>query len=170
MIQLLAHLTGDYVLQNHWMALTKTSSIKAALVHALFYGIPFLALVSHPWQWIVIVGTHLVIDRFRLAKFWVDFWGVGKSGQVLAFIMRARGYVLGEVLVKPDVSDTRWVRSEFLAGFDEVGPRGARCRAEHRSTSLPYITDAPPWLAVWLLIINDNVLHMGINAMTLAAK
>ena len=80
MTQLLAHLIGDYVLQSHVMATRKTSSWGWALTHAVFYGLPFLLLVSHAWQWVVIVGTHAVIDRYRLAGYWCRWWGVGYPG------------------------------------------------------------------------------------------
>ena len=80
MEQLLAHLVGDYVLQNHWMATRKTSAWWPAIVHALCYGLPFLLLVDNALQWAVIVGTHLVIDRYRLAALWVRFWGIGTTG------------------------------------------------------------------------------------------
>lgn len=62
------------------MAIKKTSSWRWATLHAFFYGLPFLLLVSNWEQWAVIVGTHLIIDRFRLAQYWVDFWGSGKRG------------------------------------------------------------------------------------------
>lgn len=80
MIQLLAHLAGDYVLQSHVMAVRKTSSWLWAAVHAAFYGLPFLFLVIEPWQWAVIVATHAVIDRYRLAAIWCRFYGVGFPG------------------------------------------------------------------------------------------
>ena len=78
MKDLLAHLVGDYCLQNHWMATQKTSRWSVAFVHAFFYGLPFLLLCHAWWQWVVIVGTHAVIDRLRLATYWTGFWGIGK--------------------------------------------------------------------------------------------
>lgn len=171
MTQLLAHLLGDYVLQNHWMANTKTTRSSAALLHALFYTLPFLLLTQDPWRLAVIGGTHFVIDRFRLARYWVDFWGVGKSGRVLAYIMGLRGYVLGEVLVKPDVKETRWVRAAAM-DFAARHPEQMRERDMDGyllSHSLPYVQDAPPWLGVWLLIIVDNTMHLCINAGVLGA-
>lgn len=80
MTELLAHLVGDYVLQSHTMSLYKTSESKWALIHAFFYGLPFLFLVANPWQWLVIVGTHAIIDRFKLADRWCRFYGVGHPG------------------------------------------------------------------------------------------
>lgn len=85
MNQLIAHLIGDYVLQNHWMAAHKTSRAWPALVHVFFYGLPFLASGVSWAAWTVIVGTHFVIDRYRLARLWVDAWGVGRPG----WLMRA---------------------------------------------------------------------------------
>lgn len=82
MEQLIAHLIGDYVFQNHWMANRKTTAWLPAMVHAVFYGLPFLVLVSTWSQWSIIVLTHAIIDRYRLAKYWVDFWGIGKAGWV----------------------------------------------------------------------------------------
>jgi hypothetical protein len=67
--QLLAHAIGDYILQSDWMATEKTKRSLAALAHVLCYGLPFL-LFRPSWQAItVIVGTHFIIDRWRLARF-----------------------------------------------------------------------------------------------------
>ena len=82
MEQLIAHLLGDYVLQNHWMANKKTQEWLPALVHVFLYSLPFLLLTQSPLAMAVIVGTHLIIDRYRLAAYWVDFWGTGKKGWV----------------------------------------------------------------------------------------
>lgn len=35
-------------------------------------------------------------------------------------------------------------------------------------SSTGYTSDAPPWLAVWLLIAADNTLHLAINAAAIA--
>jgi len=86
MLQLVAHLLGDYVLQNHWMAQRKTSSLLVALLHAVLYGLPFLLLTRSLWALAVIALTHAVIDRWRLARYWCRFWGVGESGVVVQFI------------------------------------------------------------------------------------
>ena len=37
MSQIVAHLVGDYILQNHWIAVNKTSNSWIALLHALLY-------------------------------------------------------------------------------------------------------------------------------------
>lgn len=154
MTELLAHLVGDYVLQNHWIALTKTSSSKAALLHVSLYILPFLFLTHSPLALLIIGGTHFVIDRFRLARYWVDLWGVGKSGKVLGWIMRMRGYELVLFGGDPPVA-LCWVPAHERN-------HGAT-REWLRAHSLPYIADAPPFLGVWLLILNDNILHMLLN-------
>lgn len=66
--QLFLHFLGDYFAQTHWMAVNKVKSWWAAFVHALVYSIPFLYLGGF-WAWTVIFGTHLLIDRFSLAKY-----------------------------------------------------------------------------------------------------
>lgn len=68
MIQLILHLVGDYVTQSDWMAQNKTKSTWAALCHATVYALPFLAIASLN-AWLVIWLTHLIIDRFRLARY-----------------------------------------------------------------------------------------------------
>jgi len=67
MEQLLAHLTGDYLLQSSHMALHKTRRWSVALLHATLYTLPFLLITLSPSALAVIGGTHAVIDRYRLA-------------------------------------------------------------------------------------------------------
>jgi len=102
---LLAHLVGDYLIQSHWMTVEKTKRWWPAIVHATTYGLPFLLITQSPAAMAVIVGTHAVIDRYRLARHVV------------------------------------WAKNQ-------LAPAGHR----------------PAWLAVWLLIIADNTLHLLINA------
>ncbi len=117
--ELIAHLVGDYVLQNHWMATRKTIHSFVAWVHAIFYTLPFLILTRSPRALLVIWGTHFVIDRFRLAKYWMQFWGVGQTGYICKRLGMAN-------------------------------------------------EQAPDWLAVWLLILVDNTMHLSINHASIA--
>ncbi len=68
MEQLLLHLIGDYVTQTDWMARAKVSTTFAALCHALIYALPFLLLRPTLAAIVVIALSHLLIDRFRLAR------------------------------------------------------------------------------------------------------
>ena len=113
---LLAHLIGDYVIQSHWMATQKVHRWAPAIAHGLTYTVPFLLVTQSPAALLVIAGTHIVIDRYRLAK------------------------------------HLTWAKNM-------IAPAGHR--AGHTDTGFP--ADTPPWLAVWLLIIADNTLHLAIN-------
>ena len=73
MEQLLCHLLGDYLLQNSWMALNKSKRWLPAIVHVSIYTSVFLLLTTNPWALAVIGGTHLLIDRFQLPKYWFNF-------------------------------------------------------------------------------------------------
>lgn len=71
-MQLLFHLWGDFIFQNHWLATKKVLLTKegwlACLIHCVLYSIPFLFIASENAMW-VIFGTHFLIDKFRLAKY-----------------------------------------------------------------------------------------------------
>lgn len=69
MEQLLLHLFGDYVTQTDWMAENKTKNSNAALLHAIVYTLPFLLLKPSLLAVFVILSTHFVIDRWRLARY-----------------------------------------------------------------------------------------------------
>lgn len=115
-LTLLAHLVGDYLIQSHWMATKKTKHWWPAIAHAVTYGLPFLFITQSPLALLVIVGTHAVIDRHRLARHVVWFKNL-------------------------------------------AAPKAFR--SGHTATGYP--EDTPPWLAFWLLILADNILHMLIN-------
>lgn len=65
---LLAHLVGDYLLQDDVMAKRKTESWFWALAHAVTYTLPYLLITQSPAALAVICLTHAIIDRYRLAK------------------------------------------------------------------------------------------------------
>jgi len=120
MPQLICHLLGDYVVQNHWMATNKVRAWWPAIVHAAVYSLVFLLWLQPSWQAMaVIFGTHAVIDRYRLAGYWVRFYGIGCES--------------------------------WFQRYDRE-----KCRGKAPEP-------APPFLAVWLLIIVDNTFHLAIN-------
>lgn len=119
--QLVLHALGDYVLQSDWMAQQKTKRSFAAAVHATTYAAPFFLLRPSAAALAVIVATHVMIDRWRLARFVV------------------------------------WAKN-FLG-------TGNRPWKECSATGYPPTT--PPWMAVWLMIIADNVMHVAINGFAL---
>lgn len=70
MEQLLLHLIGDYLTQTDWMASNKTKRWIPAIVHSFVYSVPFL-LIGSLTAILVIFFTHLLIDRFRLVKYFL---------------------------------------------------------------------------------------------------
>lgn len=69
----LAHMVGDYLIQSDWMAQEKTRRWWPAIAHAVTYGLPFLLVTQSALALLVIVGTHALIDRYRLARHVVWF-------------------------------------------------------------------------------------------------
>jgi hypothetical protein len=134
--QLVAHMLGDYVFQTHTMAARKTSSLPWALLHASVYTVVFALFFGLSWALLPICLTHAVIDRYRLARHWCEWWGVG----------RGHGGKL-------------WLRLVLLFGGVMSGSLEGACRVKRLARP-----DPPPFLAVWLLIIVDNTWHVCINA------
>ena len=67
--QLLAHLVGDYIFQTDKMARLKTGSWLWAIMHGLTYLLPLMLLRPSLAALAVIAGSHVLIDRFRLARY-----------------------------------------------------------------------------------------------------
>lgn len=117
----IAHLLGDYVIQSDWMANEKTKRWWPAVAHGLTYTVPYLIVTRSPWALLVIASTHIVIDRFRLAR------------------------------------QLSWVKNQ-------LAPKAYRSDwADCKATGYP--PEKPVWMAVWLMIIADNTVHLAINAL-----
>jgi hypothetical protein len=65
---LLAHLAGDYLIQSHYMATEKVNRWWPAVAHGVTYTVPYVFVTRSPAALLTIAGTHVVIDRWRLAK------------------------------------------------------------------------------------------------------
>jgi hypothetical protein len=124
--QFFAHMVGDYILQSHYMATNKTKSSRVALYHAATYAVPFLLLRPSFLALVIIIGSHFVIDRYRLARHVVAFKNLFFS--------------------TPAEYERLSVEIDMATGFPK---------------------DCPPFLAVWLLIIVDNLIHIFLNAIAL---
>lgn len=69
----LAHMVGDYLIQSHWMANAKTKQWWPAILHGLTYSLPFV-LITQSWLALLVIGgTHILIDHWRLARYVVWF-------------------------------------------------------------------------------------------------
>lgn len=117
MKRVLAHLIGDYILQSHWEAVEKVNSWVPAATHAGKYTMAFIPLTRSPKALLVIGGTHLIIDHYRLAK------------------------------------HVNWFKNQ-------LGPANYR-PAGLGNAGMP--ENAPPGLALALMIITDNTMHLLIN-------
>lgn len=58
-----AHLIGDYLLQNDWMALNKKNNSRICAIHVLSYMIPFTFYGFEWWQLSLIGIQHFLQDR-----------------------------------------------------------------------------------------------------------
>jgi hypothetical protein len=148
--QILIHAVGDYLLQSDWMASEKTKRHAAAFAHALVYSLPFLLLRPSFQAWLVIVGTHFVIDRYRLAR----------------YVVWAKNFLAPRVEVEVEYS-----LATVTAGGKELYDEKNHIRrwwhswADCQATG--YHKERPVWLAVWLMIFADNILHVIINGAAL---
>lgn len=66
-----AHMIGDYFLQNNWMAMNKDKNHMACLVHCLLYT-SAVALICNwmDWRLAVVFVTHYIMDHWKLAMHW----------------------------------------------------------------------------------------------------
>lgn len=140
MLQFILHLIGDYITQSDWMAQNKTRSTWAAFCHATVYALPFLLIASLP-AFFVIWSTHLIIDRFRLAR----------------YVVWAKNVILAPAL---------WRQLTCTCdALGRVNPNEPMRWSNCSATGYP--SEAPAWLSVWLLIAADNTLHLLINFLAL---
>ena len=172
--QLLIHCIGDYWLQADWAALHKTKSWKAALWHVFLYGLPFMILTRHFLPLVLIVGTHLLIDKFALAKYLC----YAKNNLAPRWITVHRLVGICEECQVPTT----------LTHSDEAHKLACyRCKSSEHMTMKPnlgydtevrnypweeckgngYHEKKPIWLTTWLFILTDNSMHLCINYLVL---
>ncbi len=69
-----AHLFGDFILQNEWMAVNKKNSSFVCLVHIVVYLAPFLLCQLKWWQIALIGIQHFAQDRTEFVFWWMRVW------------------------------------------------------------------------------------------------
>jgi hypothetical protein len=71
---IIAHLIGDFLLQNHWMQ-AKSKDTFICAIHVIAYSLPFVALVllglCPDWVFTAILIQHFLQDRFALHLKWM---------------------------------------------------------------------------------------------------
>ena len=70
----IAHLIGDFILQNEWMVENKKTRSTVCLVHVLVYLIPFLLAGLQWWQILLIGVQHFAQDRSQFVFWWMRVW------------------------------------------------------------------------------------------------
>lgn len=166
--QIVVHAIGDYILQSDWMASEKTKRWLPAFCHALIYSLGFLLFRPSLRAWLVIFGTHYFIDRYRLARYVV--WAKNFMSPRVWWMQSRAGAWSGASNQTHAMWET-WIN--FGAG--ECPTELKEVLAMRRCRILPfsvcsgtgYPPDRPAWLAVWLLIICDNCVHVLINGAAL---
>lgn len=169
---LLAHLVGDYLVQNDWMASTKTQRHLPAVVHGATYAAAFTPLTRDPRALLVIGGTHAVIDRYRLARYVV--WARNQVAPALHRYPLAEAGPFGQRGSLDQVALAQrmgWIamteRPGFNAGWVDV-PKSEVTRIEEQARKSTPLTYERDWLHGWLLFLADNTIHALINEWALA--
>ena len=133
MIALLCHLLGDYFLQSDWMAINKTKHSLPCLLHGLVYTAVFAVAMA--------AGL--------LPWSWIALAVIGGTHTLIDRTYPAK-YIC---YVKNFMAPRSWWRpwkdcsaTGYLIGDPTKDP-----------------VAKPPWMAVWLMIIVDNTLHIAIN-------
>lgn len=70
-----AHLIGDYIIQNDWMAQNKKRSHLHCAVHVATYMLPFLLCGLAWWQLILIAGQHYLLDKTHFVGWFMEAKG-----------------------------------------------------------------------------------------------
>lgn len=140
--QLFCHFIGDYVLQSHWMAYEKMQRNLAAWAHGFMYGLPFLFLRPHWHTFAIIVVTHWTIDHFKLAR----------------FVCYAKNFISPRFTFER-IEYPR--TAEVATSFDYKKNIWWHPWSECSETG--YHKSVPPFLAVWLYVIVDNLMHITLN-------
>lgn len=131
---ILAHLFGDYILQNDYLANEKTKRFEPALIHAALYTLAYAGLF-------VLLGI-----RDDSASLPGALWALGIIGVTHLFIDRYR-------LVKP-----------LIWALNQIGPRSGRYSWADAKANGGYSASKPAWMSTWLMIVVDNSIHLAINA------
>lgn len=76
-----AHLIGDYLLQNDWMAQGKKKSWWIAMIHAWCYILPFFFTGASIWQLQLIGIQHLLQDRTNFIVWLMKVKGSAKFAE-----------------------------------------------------------------------------------------
>ena len=156
--QLVAHLVGDYVFQSDWMASEKTKKSVAALAHVVTYTLPFLFLTTSWKALLFVAGTHFLIDRWRLARYvcWAKNFLQPKIIEVEVSLSTPIPPGYKHLRLEGEPTDNGRTHKVMLRNYP-----WSEC------VGTGYHKDRPAWMAVWLMIIADNTMHVILNGLAL---
>jgi hypothetical protein len=76
---IVAHLVGDFLLQDDTMAKRKAASTSHCVRHISYYSLPFGPLLLSDalplWAYLAIMAQHFAQDRWALHLRWMKFYG-----------------------------------------------------------------------------------------------
>lgn len=76
---LIAHLVGDYLAQNDWMALNKKRHTWHCVVHCMVYTATLELFTGWPiWAFAIVFVTHFIQDRTDVIRGWMKMVGQEK--------------------------------------------------------------------------------------------
>lgn len=142
--QLVAHAIGDYLVQSNWMANEKTKRSVAAFVHVVTYAACFWLYAKLPG--VTFSPSWQALTWIAGTHFLIDRWRLAR-------------YI---IWLKNMIAPWRLVNSTYFLYTNWNTPWSA-CKATG------YPNNVPPFMAVWLMIIADNILHALCNAFALYA-
>lgn len=137
--QIIVHAIGDYITQSDWMANEKTKRWFPALCHAVVYSTPFYFLIDSEVRGQFIKSFPHPVDVILIMLV------ICGSHFLIDRYRLARYVVWAKNFIAPAGSNKPW--------------------AECAGTGYP--AERPAWLAVWLLIFADNIMHIVINGAAL---
>lgn len=164
--QLIAHTIGDYVIQTDYMASEKTKKSSVAAFHAITYTIPFLFLTQSIPALLFIAGTHFLMDRFRVARYVCYAKNFLQPKRLLGYYYKCRN----KECIKAPIFFEKEPDSLICKckGIDwDIYEYKARNYPWSECSTTGHYKGRPNWMAVWLLIITDNILHIICNVIAI---
>ena len=72
---LIAHLVGDYLFQNRWMALNKHKNAWVCALHSAIYALSVVFICGwFDWRGVILALTHYCIDYLCVGARWRQFY------------------------------------------------------------------------------------------------
>lgn len=78
---IVAHLVGDYILQNDWQAMNKKKSYIICAVHVLLYMLPFLFLPISYLALALVAVQHFVQDKTNFVVWFMKVKGSARFAE-----------------------------------------------------------------------------------------